>query len=504
MNPRPLLVGVVVLALVAASVGPATAGNAAGTESDASHRVEGSETLTATNLSSVGAGDRLQGVVGVQEAEVEGELATREFGIAVEAADSNASKAAVVADRVSDLETRLAALRDRKERLQRARTNGSITEGEYGAEMAAVAARTAAVGRLSNHSEAAARRLPRAALSDAGVDVDVIRALRQNASELAGPEVAAIARSIAGRNAGREMAASNRPEAAGGPTERPGRRPDSPGRSGTAASPGAGGAALLAPAQSVYQTLAGAASGLATAAGSVVGTASAQDVPEPADRPLLSVPVERDGSSRVSLVLTFDLSGDTASRAFETLRDDDRARADVKSRFRNRMRSVANQSESVTDREMRVTDPELSLSETANGTGVVVVSVEWDGIAAVEDDHLVVTEPFASGFTPDREFRVRITAPDTYRVTTVRPDPSQRSQASVTWPAGADLGGFTLVFSPEQKSALPEDEVERLQPDGTITQSDQSSPGVPGPGPLGTTLAVLVAGLLATRGRRDA
>lgn len=150
-------------------------------------------------------GARLSGVVAVQGAEVDGELDGRAFGIAIARANSDAAKAAVVADEVGELERRLADLRERKRTLDAARENGTISEARYRAELAGLSARTAAVAGQLNRTQAASADLPAALLAERGVNASAIEHLRADARNLSGPEVAAVARSIAGPNPGRSL-----------------------------------------------------------------------------------------------------------------------------------------------------------------------------------------------------------------------------------------------------------------------------------------------------------
>lgn len=152
-------------------------------------------------------GERLSGVVGVQGAEVEGSVESRAFGQSVAAAASNESKAAVVAERVDRLETRLSELQDRREQLRQARDNGSISDGAYQARMASLAARIEGVHEQLNHSQAVTTTLPAQARQAAGVDAGRIDTLRSQARNLSGGEVAAIARSVAGPGVGRGVPA---------------------------------------------------------------------------------------------------------------------------------------------------------------------------------------------------------------------------------------------------------------------------------------------------------
>ncbi|QLH76583.1 hypothetical protein HZS55_04355 [Halosimplex rubrum] len=164
---------------------------------------------------SLAPGERFAGVVGVEQAEISGELEARAFGQRIAAARSNASTAGVVADEVSNLNERLAELDGRMAELERAHENGTLSEGQYRARLARVHAEQRALQRQVNQTEYVARELPAAALEAKGVNVSAIETLRTRASEMSGPEVAAIARSIAGKNAGSGMGGP--PEQAGPP-----------------------------------------------------------------------------------------------------------------------------------------------------------------------------------------------------------------------------------------------------------------------------------------------
>lgn len=157
---------------------------------------------TAANNTSIAPGERLSGVVGVHEAELEGEIKERAFDIAFERADDNASKAEVIARESSNLSERLDELEERKADLQEARENGSMSEGEYRARVAKLAVELNNTRELAQEAENASEGLPEDVLEANGVNVTAIRTLQERAGELSGPEVAAIARSIAGNERG--------------------------------------------------------------------------------------------------------------------------------------------------------------------------------------------------------------------------------------------------------------------------------------------------------------
>jgi len=486
------------------------------------------------NGTTVMPGDQLQGVVGVHGAEIEGDIEERAFAVAFTSAETNASRATAVGEQVSDLRERLRRLEREKGQLRAARENETIDGSEFRARMAILAAEAGSARRIANETANATRQLPDAALQSQNVDRASVRGLGRRASNLTGPQVAAIARSVAGRGVGKRIAARNRPNVTGPPVGVPGNGPpgndtgppdddndtgppDDPGPLdvGTAqvhppAATGVGPASLLSDRDPGHGTLdAGHASGFGWS-GSFAGP------PEPAATtrsgegvPLFSVDLQSTGPANVTLQLTFDLSTDADQRAFRTLQDDEEARADVRTRFQSRMQSVANSSERRVDRDMRVTDSAISLSTTADGeTGVVTLSVVWENLAgrsAAARPNLVITEPFASGFTPSRQFTVRIVAPEDYRLTRVSPDPRDETNRSASWAAGTSLDGFTLEFAPPTGTPLPDDAIEDFQP-----TSPTAGPGSGGGPSLATlavgglmAIAVAIGGFLAWR-RREA
>jgi hypothetical protein len=172
------------------------------------------ETETATEQADENAtapGAQLAGVVSVQEAELDGEVQSRTFGIRVAQANTDDAKASVVADQLNDSEARLAELQQRKQALNEARENGSMSEGEYRAKAARLHAESKNVQRLANETNETASQLPAEALEKKGVNAAAIKTLSQRASELSGPEVAAIAQGIAGPSVGQQA----RPDVAG-------------------------------------------------------------------------------------------------------------------------------------------------------------------------------------------------------------------------------------------------------------------------------------------------
>jgi len=201
-----IVAATIVVAVPAAGIGP---GSLAGSKAPASDVTDGAANETSTEAAANGTdeevppGATLAGVVGVQGAEIEAEIGSRGFEIALNRSGDNASKrAGVIASQVTDLEARLEELRGRTDELDRAREEGNITEGEYRARIAEVVTRITAVQRLANQTAKATRGIPAETLRERGIDADAIEELGRNARNLSGPEVAAIARGIAGPGAG--------------------------------------------------------------------------------------------------------------------------------------------------------------------------------------------------------------------------------------------------------------------------------------------------------------
>ena len=160
------------------------------------------ETETATENETVEPGAQLSGVVGVQEAELNGDVEERAYGIRIAQANTDDAKAAVVAEQLNRSEQRVAELEERRAELEAARENGSISNGQYRAQVAQLHAESRTVERVNNQSDETASELPAETLEANGVNATAIRTLSERASELSGPETARVARTIAGASVG--------------------------------------------------------------------------------------------------------------------------------------------------------------------------------------------------------------------------------------------------------------------------------------------------------------
>lgn len=150
-------------------------------------------------------GERLSGVVGVQAAEIDGEVEARSFGIAISQAESNEERAELVAQRLDRNQDRLMDLERQQAQLREHRDAGNMSNGMYQARMAQHAATVQTVNRTTNQGAAVAGTLPDDVVAERQIDAERVQVLRTQARNMTGPEVAEMARGIAGPNVGGPM-----------------------------------------------------------------------------------------------------------------------------------------------------------------------------------------------------------------------------------------------------------------------------------------------------------
>lgn len=225
--------------------------------------------------------------------------------------------------------------------------------------------------------------------------------------------------------------------------------------------------------------------------GAVALLAVAAAIPAPAaaqsTEPVFQVDLAADGDAAVSVTYAFALDGEDEQQAFREIRDNESARDAFATRFGDRLRSVAENAENATGREMSVENVSVDV-ESSGETGVVTLSADWRNLAATTERGLVVTEPFASGFTPDRQFVV--TLPDGYAADAT-PEPTSAEDGRLVWSAGTSLDGFELVASSGSDAG---DGSEGDGAAGTDAPTGEESTDEEGPG---FGVAAALAGLVA-------
>lgn len=177
--------------------------------------------------------------------------------------------------------------------------------------------------------------------------------------------------------------------------------------------------------------------------GTVIAPAAAgATAPVAEDRSAFVVDLEADGDATVTLVLTYDLDDGNDEAAFDRLSANPE---NVTERFDDRLSGIADRTDADVDREMAVSNVSATFA-TTDGVGVVRLSASWSNLAAVDGDRLVVDEPFASEFRPDRP--LMIVPPDGYTVVDTAIPAADGDGSTVEWDAGTDLSGFAATLAP--------------------------------------------------------
>lgn len=161
------------------------------------------------------------------------------------------------------------------------------------------------------------------------------------------------------------------------------------------------------------------------------------------------VALDAEGNADVAVTYTFDLETDSEKTAFDELRTNETARDAMATRFKNRLQAVAASASNKTGRDMAVTGASVDVNST-DSVGLVTLTVQWENLASVDDSgRMTVTEPFASGFEPNRTFTVSV--PENYEITSATPEPDSTADGSASWAAGTSLSGFELVAEPTEE-----------------------------------------------------
>ena len=150
-------------------------------------------------------GEQFAGVVGVQQAELDGEISERAYGIKIASAQTDTARADIAGEQMADVDDRLDELEAVREELDAAYEDGEISYGEYRAKMAIAAAEQRTAERLANDTAAAVEQLDDELVAEHDVDVDEIRASAERAAKLGDTDVSEIVRSVVGDHVGQSI-----------------------------------------------------------------------------------------------------------------------------------------------------------------------------------------------------------------------------------------------------------------------------------------------------------
>ena len=173
---------------------------------------------------------------------------------------------------------------------------------------------------------------------------------------------------------------------------------------------------------------------------------------EPADESRLHIDITESGEAIITLISVYTLTDDDENDAFDSLKSDEGAKAELLDRLAERMESVA----SSTDSADAVTSGSIDM-QTTDETGIVAISVEWEEFAGGSDGTLVVREPIDSGFVTDRP--LVIDGPSGWAIESVSPEPDEHTGTTMTWEADTTFNDFELVLTDDSSTngddALP-------------------------------------------------
>ncbi|QLD85766.1 hypothetical protein HWV23_08540 [Natronomonas halophila] len=209
----------------------------------------------------------------------------------------------------------------------------------------------------------------------------------------------------------------------------------------------------------------------------------------------LAIELTADGNAAVHHITTYNLSAEDEQSAYEAISTNETARADHREETMSDLEAAAATGRNGTDLDMRVRDPSVDTYER-NGTGFVSVTVTWENLAYYNETMVVVTEPFRSGYEPDRD--VTIHGPEGYRRGVTQPPPGIARLNSAAWSVESDFSNFYAAFNEPEGSET-----------ATATEPTTAAPPDDGLEGVGTflwalTLAALpVVALLVALRRRE-
>jgi len=165
----------------------ATADDAPGATAEATLDATAAQNGTA-NGSSLGAD--ISSFMQSSAAEADGAVETGMWSAAYDATENRSVRVELIERRTGDLRAELGELRDRKQELADAREAGQLSDVAYRARVGRIVGQINALESALDATETRARQV------NAGVEN--VTALRTEADELAGPEIAAVARNLSG------------------------------------------------------------------------------------------------------------------------------------------------------------------------------------------------------------------------------------------------------------------------------------------------------------------
>lgn len=216
--------------------------------------------------------------------------------------------------------------------------------------------------------------------------------------------------------------------------------------------------------------------------------APAAAIEEPANGQFI-VELDTDGDADTVFTDEFDLTDPEQRAIFEDARDDPELRAAASQQLREEMQFVSDVASEDLDREIRV--GEVAVETVVDGdTGIVAYQFRWENLARLDGDRIVLSEPFSTYDSLDRELVVL--APEGHELTSVSPTPQRQGDDVATWPGLTQFGDGFEVVSTGAESQESHLELEPPSPDEPPTDPADTH----GSGPIAFVISALLFGVL--------
>lgn len=170
-------------------VAATTGGDAAATDARFA-AVQSNDSAAQNDNASTSLGGDISSFMQSSAAEIDGAVETGMWSAEFNATNDRSRQQRLVERRTDDLRTELNDLQERKEELINERDAGNVSEAAYKAQIGQLLGRINALKSAINATEPRARQ--------AGTNVDALEMLEDDAQNLTGPEIAAVARNTTG------------------------------------------------------------------------------------------------------------------------------------------------------------------------------------------------------------------------------------------------------------------------------------------------------------------
>lgn len=222
----------------------------------------------------------------------------------------------------------------------------------------------------------------------------------------------------------------------------------------------------------------------------VAGTAGAA---EASSNGQLVIELESNGDANAVFTDHYNLSNPSQRAVFEDAREDEALRNSAETQFREQMQAISDEASAGLDREIRVGVVQIGITIDGN-TGIVAYQYRWENLAVVEDDQVVLREPFSTYDRLDRDLVVL--APEGEKIVRASPQPQRQATDAVGWPGMTQFGeGFEVVTTRSGEPVTTAADLGAISHSGSTSNTHGGAPLA-----LGVSLLLLVS-LLVGRTR---